>query len=146
MKKSFLRQALGFLLLACLCALYYISANTDQGSQSPSADSAIALLFDEKASGVAVEGSGTVDRLLSDDNEGGRHQRFILRLSSGQTLLIAHNIDIAPRLDGLRVGDSVAFCGEYVYTEEGGTVHWTHHDPDGSHADGWLEWEGKAYQ
>lgn len=43
-------------------------------------------------------GEGVVDRALSDDNDGSRHQRFILRLASGQTLLIAHNIDISLRI------------------------------------------------
>ncbi len=53
-----------------------------------------------------VTGGGVVDKILADDNDGGRHQRFILRLGSGQTLLVAHNIDIAPRLPSLAAGDS----------------------------------------
>jgi Protein of unknown function (DUF3465). len=51
---------------------------------------------------------------LPDDEQGSRHQRFILRLASGRTLLVAHNIDLAPRIDGLQVGDQVAFSGEYI--------------------------------
>ena len=35
---------------------------------------------------------------LPDDNKGTRHQRFILKLSSGQTLLVAHNIDLADKI------------------------------------------------
>jgi hypothetical protein len=92
-----------------------------------------------------VDGSGTVARVLADDDDGSRHQRFILRLDDGLTVLVAHNIDIAPRLDGLRAGDTVGFRGEYVWSEQGGTVHWTHHDPAGRHADGWLRWQGRTY-
>ena len=37
-----------------------------------------------------LESSGTVMRVLADDDDGSRHQRFILRLGSGQTVLVAH--------------------------------------------------------
>ncbi len=104
------------------------------------------MLFVNEQSNVQVQGSGTVIRVLADNNDGDRHQRFILQLASGQTLLVAHNIDIAPRLDGLQAGDTVAFCGEYVYNDEGGIIHWTHHDLGGSHIDGWLKWNGVTYQ
>jgi hypothetical protein len=63
----------------------------------------------------------------------------------GLTVLVAHDIDIAPRLDGLRVGDRVDFHGEYVWSDLGGTVHWTHHDPSGGHEDGWLRWQGRTF-
>jgi hypothetical protein len=111
-----------------------------------SSDATLARLFATKQSNVAVQGSGTVQRLLADDTSGDQHQRFILQLASGQTLLVAHNIDIAPRLNGLQTGDTVAFFGEYVYTDQGGTIHWTHHDPSGTHVAGWLEWNGRRYQ
>ena len=108
-------------------------------------DTELAELFATEASGIQVFGSGTVVRLLADDEEGSRHQRFILRLDSEQTLLIAHNIDIAPRLDGLAEADQVSFCGEYVHSQQGGTIHWTHHDPGARHPAGWLEWQGQRY-
>ena len=87
-----------------------------------------------------------VTRILSDDVEGSRHQRFILRLASGQTVLITHNIDLAPRVDGLREGDTVAFNGEYVWNAQGGLVHWTHKDPQGRHMAGWLKHNGRTFQ
>ena len=114
------------------------AANSDSDAQ-------LRHLFETKQSDVQVTGAGTVSRLMADDTQGDRHQRFILRLASGQTLLVAHNIDIAPRLNGLAVGDPVAFSGSYIYTAQGGTIHWTHHDPGGTHAAGWLEWNGKKY-
>jgi hypothetical protein len=109
-------------------------------------DRAIGRAFNTRTSNVQVEGQGTVTRLLADDLEGSRHQRFIVRLASGQTLLIAHNIDIAPRIDGLQKGDRVSFYGEYVWNEQGGMVHWTHHDPQGKHVAGWLKHNGRIYQ
>jgi len=61
-------------------------------------------------------------------------------------VLIAHNIDIAPRIDTLAKGDRVRFYGEYVWNKKGGTVHWTHHDPQGKHTAGWLKHMGRTYQ
>lgn len=96
--------------------------------------------------GQQVQGSGRVTRILSDDNDGSRHQRFILQLSSGQTLLIAHNIDLAPRVSSLKAGDTVQFYGVYEPNSQGGVIHWTHHDPQGRHVAGWLEHNGRRYQ
>jgi len=109
-------------------------------------DAALARAFDAHSSDLEVEGQGIVVRVLADDDEGARHQRFILRLDSGQTLLVAHNIDIAPRVDGLAAGDVVAFRGVYEWNAEGGTVHWTHRDPGGAHAAGWLRRDGRLYE
>jgi hypothetical protein len=109
-------------------------------------DDPIGRAFDAGTSNVQVEGGGVVTRVLADDLDGSRHQRFIVRLASGQTVLIAHNIDLAPRVAGLREGDTVSFYGEYEWNEKGGTVHWTHHDPKGLHVTGWLEHKGRTYQ
>jgi hypothetical protein len=101
-------------------------------------DSVLSRAFRDHASRIEVTGHGTVSRVLPDDVEGSRHQRFIVRLPSGQAVLIAHNIDLAGRLPALRVGDAVAFRGEYEWNEKGGVVHWTHRDPGGRHQGGWL--------
>ncbi|MCG9736561.1 DUF3465 domain-containing protein [Shewanella insulae] len=101
--------------------------------------------FEQRQSGVQIQGEGEVIRLLSDDTKGSRHQRIILRLASGQTLLVAHNIDLAPRIADLKVGDSVGFFGEYEWNERGGVIHWTHHDPRVRHPAGWLSHGGRKY-
>ena len=106
----------------------------------------ITRAFEDRRSDVQVGGSGIVTRILSDDNKGSRHQRFILELPSGQSLLIAHNIDLAPRINGLRKGDKVDFYGEYEWNARGGVLHWTHHDPGGRHEAGWLKHKGSTYQ
>ena len=88
--------------------------------------------------------TGTVHRTLSDDNHGSRHQRFIVRLASGRTVLIAHNIDLAERVP-LAIGDPVIVRGEYEWTDKGGTIHWTHHDPKRWREGGWVEHGGVRY-
>jgi hypothetical protein len=109
-------------------------------------DGQIGRAFKNRQSDVQVEGAGVVTRLLEDDLEGSRHQRFIVRLASGQTLLIAHNIDLAPRIADLQEGDRVRFYGEYVWSEKGGVIHWTHHDPQGRHVAGWIKHNDRTYQ
>ncbi|WP_084156482.1 DUF3465 domain-containing protein [Desulforegula conservatrix] len=109
-------------------------------------DTIIANAFSNHQSNLQISGQGVVTKLLPDDNSGSRHQKFIIKLSSGQTLLVAHNIDLAPKINSLRQGDSVQFYGEYEWNGKGGVLHWTHRDPKGSHVDGWLEHEGQKYQ
>ena len=109
-------------------------------------DAILAAAFRDRIHDLQVQGRGIVVRLLGDDTDGARHQRFVLRLESGQTLLVAHNIDVAPRVDGLEAGDSVSFSGVYEWSAEGGTIHWTHRDPDGQHVPGWLRHDAHTYQ
>lgn len=113
---------------------------------SNSGDQLINDAFENKNSNLQVEGQGKVIKLLSDDLNGSKHQRFIVRLSSGQTLLIAHNIDLAPRINSIKLGDSVEFYGEYEWNSEGGVIHWTHDDPAEIHVGGWIKHGGKIYQ
>ncbi|MEJ2322764.1 MAG: DUF3465 domain-containing protein, partial [Gammaproteobacteria bacterium] len=101
--------------------------------------------FEDQAHNLLVEGQGTVSRLLTDDTRGDKHQRFIVTLASGQTLLVTHNIDIAPRVSPLEVGDTVSFKGEYEWNDEGGVIHWTHHDPLGDEDGGWVRYRRKVY-
>jgi hypothetical protein len=102
--------------------------------------------IEAQTSYTQVQGLGTVVKILPDDNEGDRHQRFILRLDSGHTILIAHNIDLAPKVSTLRIGDTVTFYGEYEWNDKGGVIHWTHRDPVRRHPPGWLKHNGGVYQ
>jgi hypothetical protein len=109
-------------------------------------DSELQNAIENKQSNLQIGGSGYVVKILADDLKGSRHQRFILKIASGNTLLVAHNIDLAPRIDNLNVGDSVAFYGVYEFNNKGGVIHWTHHDPRGQHQSGWLKHNGSTYQ
>ena len=102
--------------------------------------------FDNQKSDLQIQGEGVVTQILSDDLDGSRHQRFILQIGPKLTVLVAHNIDISDRLPGLTVSSTVDFYGEYEWNDLGGVIHWTHHDPDGYHVDGWLKYNGETYQ
>ena len=85
-------------------------------------------------------------RLLTDDDDGSRHQRFVLQLRDRDTLLIAHNIDLSKRVP-LGMGDRIKFRGMYEWNELGGLVHWTHHDPHGDEwTVGWISLPPQPYK
>ena len=113
---------------------------------STKSDGEVESAYSNGHSDVQVNGTGTVIKLFRDDNQGSRHQKFILRLPSGQTLLIAHNIDLAPRINNISNGDKVQFYGEYEWNDRGGVIHWTHHAPNDQHVSGWLKHNGRTYQ
>jgi len=112
---------------------------------SDGADGPIERSFAQGRSDVVLTQSGRVIKELPDDNVGDRHQRILVELDSGLTVLIAHNIDLARRVDSPRRGDPIRFKGEYEFNEQGGVLHWTHHDPKGWHEDGWIEHGGEVY-
>jgi hypothetical protein len=149
-----IRRVALFISLVVILGVYSVYTQYRQQGQVPPAtterqgqtDALLARALAERLSNLQVEGRGAVEKILPDDNSGSRHQRFILRLASGQTLLVAHNIDLAPRLEGLERGDEVGFAGEYEWNPQGGVLHWTHHDPEGRHPAGWLRHNGRTYR
>ena len=108
-------------------------------------DEAIEEAIRMKRSGVVVETGGTIVKLLPDDRTGDRHQRFLIRLASGHTVLVAHNIDLAPKIPLRREGE-IRIRGQFEWNEKGGVLHWTHHDPGGRRPGGWIDWDGKRYK
>lgn len=121
-------------------------------TSAPSAtgsDGGIPALFKNKQSDRIVQASGTVVKVLPDDEDTSdgseMHQKFLVELSDRDrtTIKIAHNLKFG-RVP-VREGEVVSFRGEYEYTDFGGTVHWTHKDPRGTHEDGWIEYNGKQY-
>ena len=113
-------------------------------SHNATVESELADLYQQQASKTWVEFEAQVQRLLSDDQEGSRHQRFIVE-HDGQTVLIAHNIDLAPRVP-VAVGDEVLIRGRYEWNDRGGVVHWTHHDPQNRLPGGWIEHRKKKFK
>ncbi len=109
-------------------------------------NAAVERAFADHRSGIEVTADGAVTRLLSDDTgPSGTHQRFIVQVKgSTQTLLIENNVSIGKRVP-VATGDGVVVHGEYVWNDQGGLIHFTHHDPDHSHEDGWIELKGIRY-
>ncbi|EGR0366775.1 DUF3465 domain-containing protein [Vibrio cholerae] len=135
-KDSFMKWFLAFWLVLTSCFSVSLYAN----------DAVLQQAYQSQQSDLQVQGFGQLVKVLPDDNDGSRHQKFILKLNSGQTLLVAHNIDLAPRIPNLKIGDSVEFYGEYEWNKKGGVLHWTHKDPQNRHAHGWLKHNGQVYE
>ncbi len=126
--------------------LLKVGVLADYIALEPDGDELLAQLFADVQSNAQAYGTGTVVSILSDDLNGSRHQRFIIELKSKQTLLIAHNIDLALRIDELALNDQIEFFGEYEWNDQGGIIHWTHHDPDKIHINGWILHDNIIYQ
>ena len=106
---------------------------------------AVETAYAEQRSRVWVDAQGRITRLLADDNDGDRHQRFIVTLDSGHTVMVAHNIDLAKRVP-LRKNDYIRLHGRYEWNDRGGVIHWTHHDPENRRKGGWIEFNGTVYK
>ncbi|MGA1931208.1 DUF3465 domain-containing protein [Arcobacter sp. YIC-464] len=102
--------------------------------------------YSNKISDLQVQGHGKVVKVLRDDTKGIKHQRFILKINNSLTVLVAHNIDLSPRVSNLNIGDRVEFFGEYEWNRKGGVIHWTHHDPRGRHVTGWIKHKNRVYK
>lgn len=116
-------------------------------SQQSLADSDVQALEAQQARAIKVEITccAPVVRLLPDDTRGLPHQKFILQLSNGTTVLVAHDTKMAPRVP-LQVGDRPILHGEYIWNPKGGLIHWTHHTDTPRHEGGWIMLNGQKYE
>jgi len=124
------------LLLAPACA----PANAD--------NAAVERDYADHRSTVEVTAQGVVTAVLADDDTGpsGRHQRFIIRLAGAtHTVLIDNNVTVGQRVP-VAPSDDVTVHGEYIWNDQGGLIHYTHHDPAPGHEGGWIDRNGVRYQ
>ncbi len=124
---------------------YYLPGSQSVDYDAASAGNAVQQAYAAQRSGLWLETSGRVRRMLKDDNVGARHQKFILEVAGGHTVLVSHNIDLADRVP-VRQGTQLVLRGRYEWNDRGGVIHWTHHDPDGRLQGGWIEAGGECYQ
>lgn len=131
-----------------LLAWQYFHSEPDAYRTAATAESAANVVqsaYAARRSGVWMEVRGQISRILPDDNDGSRHQRFILDVGNGHTVLVSHNIDLAEKVPAA-AGDALALRGRYEWNERGGVIHWTHHDPQGIESGGWIEAGGRRYR
>ena len=116
------------------------------GAAATPDDAAIVSDFNNHQSTVEVTADGTVTRLLPDRTSStDTHEQFIIKLLSGDlTIDVEHNISIAARAP-VKEGDHVIVHGEYIWNAQGGLIHFTHHDPQGTHEGGYIQDGGTTY-
>ena len=145
---SLLRNLVLVVVLAWAGWQYFQDQGGFQSSSDPVSgpdNQALLQAFRQQQSDLWLIAEGRVKRVLRDDNEGSRHQRFILNVEPDLTILVAHNIDLAQRVP-LNNGDYIRLRGEYEWNPKGGVIHWTHRDPGGRHTGGWIEHNNKRYK
>ena len=126
------------------------AASVGAEAQAPGASGAAGVssrlveAIERRQSEVWVETAAEVTRLLRDDDRGSRHQRFLVDVA-GNSVLVAHNIDLAERVP-LEQGDVVEIRGRFEWNDRGGVLHWTHHDPGGGPDEGWIRHRGRVYR
>jgi hypothetical protein len=128
-------------LVSNLCACR--ETNKQQGSTTD--DRQILQAQQQHLIKSEVTGRAPVQELLPDDLEGLKHEKFLLRLSNGSTVLVAHDISYAPRVP-LQEGDFIVIHGEYIWNQKGGLIHWTHRSDSPRHEGGWIDFKGTRYQ
>ncbi len=108
-------------------------------------DSALVNAVNSKRNVDFLEASGvTVIELLADDTQGLPHEKFIVRLSNGATVLCVFNLDMGQRIP-LKVGDIVDLGGQFKWTNVGALMHWLHADTQNRRPDGYVDLNGKRY-
>ena len=147
---SFVYNLLRATLTIAVCALCLQSCRDTGAGRSyiPSGagdDLAVVEAQNRHGSHVNVTITAQVLKTLPDDRQGIPHQRFLLRLSNGTTVLVAHNISLAPYLP-IERGSVVTVTGEYIWNRKGGVIHYTHRSTSSRHPGGWIEVDGKRYQ
>ena len=131
----------------------WISGDAPAGSAAPAVvapeigagNAALERAIDARDSGIMMTVEARVAKILPDDLDGSRHQRFLLDVGRGRTVLVAHNIDLAERVP-LGRDDTVRLRGQFEWNDKGGVLHWTHHDPRGRHPGGWIEYAGRRFE
>lgn len=111
-------------------------------------NSVVCRAYASQFSRVEVVASGTITRTLGiQPGIRSAHIGFLMRLNSacGIVVRIESNEDFTGSIP-LRVGERVTVKGEYEYYPLGGVIHWTHPDPTGHHAAGFVEVGGRVYQ
>jgi hypothetical protein len=133
-----------------LVALGLVLALAGCGAGKPEQpdDGRICSLYAQGASHVEVLAEGTVVALMgTSSGRSGDHEGFLLKLNKQCDLLL--RIEVNTSITGpvpLRPGESVEIKGEYDTDSTGGVIHWTHHDPEGRHVNGYLIAAGKTYR
>jgi hypothetical protein len=140
-------STLVLILLLSTIPLTSCSAQYANYSNAPAPPAQAQIL--EAQQGRMIKTEVTVEapvyKLLPDDTRGLPHQKFLIQLANGSTVLIAHDTAMAPRVP-IQPGDVVRIHGEYIWNQKGGLIHWTHHTDTPRHEGGWILFNGQVYQ
>jgi len=125
----------------------WISGNSNGKPEVPNVqdDSELVYAVQNRRDLLFVQGANvTVLQIMPDDNDGLRHQRWYVKLSSGESVFAVYNIDITARVP-IEVNQKMKLGGEFKWTNQGALIHWLHEDPKERRPDGYVEVGGRRY-
>ncbi|MCC2678779.1 MAG: hypothetical protein K0R29_1355 [Pseudobdellovibrio sp.] len=108
-------------------------------------DSALIAAVQSKRNVHYVEGGNlVVTKILPDDNHGLPHQSWEAQLSDGSIITVVYNSNMGERVP-VEEGMTFSVGGQFIWTKDGGLIHWLHHDPKKKRPDGWVFLEDIVY-
>jgi hypothetical protein len=137
-------------LAAAGAALAFGTACAGPGGGSDANNGAVYEAWRTGRSNVEVTAEGSIASMLGTvTGPSGAHEGFSLHLRGasghGLTVRVEDNVDLTGRVP-LSAGEDVEVRGEYVYDANGGIIHYTHRDPSGRHAAGFVRAGDALYQ
>lgn len=108
-------------------------------------DSALVDVMASQRNAYYVEaGNLQVTKILPEDHQGLPHQKWVARTSTGDSIVVIYNLDMGPKVP-LKVGDHFAVGGQFIWSQRGPLIHWTHDDPRKNRPDGYVYHNGLVY-
>lgn len=89
-------------------------------------------------------GELVVEKILPVDKKGLPHQKWLAKLSDGNSVQIVYNSKKGERIP-IKVGDKFQVGGQFLWTARGGILHWLHDDPEGKRPSGYVYLKGVVY-
>ncbi|MEK7432485.1 MAG: DUF3465 domain-containing protein [Cyanobacteriota bacterium] len=94
---------------------------------------------------------GTVTEKLPDDNDGLKHEVFMIKMTQGKykekIVKVAHDTSYAPYIEELKAGDNLEIKGDLIINATPEMVlHWTHKSDNPKHPSGYIKLNGKVYE
>jgi hypothetical protein len=131
-------------------ALAFGTACAGPGGGNDAGNGAVYDAWRAGRSNVEVTAEGSIASILGNSGgPSGTHEGFLLHLRGasghGLTVRVEDNVDLTGQVP-LSEGEDVEVRGEYVYDANGGVIHYTHRDPSGRHAAGFIRAGDTLYQ
>lgn len=71
--------------------------------------------------------SGTVTKILPEDNQGLPHQNFVIKDTKGRTMAVNNDTKFGSKVRNLTVGMTLTIRGVEYHDKKADGIHWTHH-------------------
>lgn len=139
------RLVSSLVVVAVLAIFNYFTKNSSQNDKPQNQD--VSYYLENKKDSYYIEiTQAKVVKVLEDDQEDIKHQKWLVRLPSNHTLLAIYNIDYYERVP-IQEGDEISLAGELGHNDQTGKpfIHWLHLDDTGKRPYGYVKLKGKYY-